>query len=88
MHKSFESIQRAMRRDQPKTPEPMRGTIANTDQPRVSHSEYHNKTILIASFGVFFEDMYEPWNLAAFLGPVLRADEPFPTHLSCTKKWP
>ena len=32
-----------MRRDQPKTPEPMRGTLPNTDQPRIPHSEYrHN----------------------------------------------
>ena len=31
-----------MRRDQPKTPEPMRSTLANTDQPRISHSGYHH----------------------------------------------
>ena len=42
MHTSFESIQRAMRIDQPKTPEPMRGTLLNTDQTRMPHSEYHH----------------------------------------------
>ena len=31
-----------MRRDQPKTPEPMRGTLPNTDQPRIPNSEYHH----------------------------------------------
>ena len=35
MHKSFESILRAMRRDQPKTPEPIRSTLPITDQPRI-----------------------------------------------------
>ena len=29
-----------MRRDQSKTPEPMRGTLPNTDQQRIPHSEY------------------------------------------------
>ena len=38
--KAFESIQRAMRRDQSKTPEPMRSTLPNTDKPRIPHSEY------------------------------------------------
>ena len=38
---SVESIQRAMKRDQPKTPEPMRSTPPNTDQPCIPHSEYH-----------------------------------------------
>ena len=42
MHKSLESIQRAMRRDQPKTPEHTRGTLPNTDQPRIPHPEYHH----------------------------------------------
>ena len=37
---SFEPSQRANRRDQPKTPDPMRGTLPNTDQPRIPHSEY------------------------------------------------
>ena len=32
-----------MRRDQPKTPEPMKSTLPNTDQPRILHSEYHYK---------------------------------------------
>ena len=45
MHKSFESIQRAMRRDRPKTPEPMRGTLPNTDQPRIPNSEYHHSAL-------------------------------------------
>ena len=44
MHnKSFEPSQRAMRRDQPKTPGPMRGTLPNTDQPRIPHSEYYHR---------------------------------------------
>ena len=42
MYRRFESIQRAMRRDEPKTPEPMRSTLPNTDQPRIPPSEYHN----------------------------------------------
>ena len=41
MHKPFESIERAMRRDQTRAPEPMRSTLPNTDQPRIPHSEYH-----------------------------------------------
>ena len=41
---AFESIQRAMRRDQSRAPEPMRSTLPNTDQPRIPHSEYHHKT--------------------------------------------
>ena len=35
-------MQRAMRRDQPKTPEPMRSTLPDTDQPRIPHSEYYS----------------------------------------------
>ena len=31
-----------MRRDQLKTPEPMRSTLPNTDQPRIPYSEYHH----------------------------------------------
>ena len=45
MHKNVKSIKRAMGRDQPKTPEPMRSTLPNTgDQPRIPHSEYHGFT--------------------------------------------
>ena len=41
--RKLEPSQRAMRRDQPKTPEPMRGTLPNTDQPRIPHLDYgHN----------------------------------------------
>ena len=32
---SLESIQRAMRRDQTRAPEPMRSTLPDTDQPRI-----------------------------------------------------
>ena len=35
-----------MRRDQPKTPEPMRSALFNIDQPRIPHSEYHYKALL------------------------------------------
>ena len=36
-----ECIQRAMRGDETKSPEPMRNTLPNNDQPRIPHSEYH-----------------------------------------------
>ena len=36
---SFGPIQRAYS-EPTKTPEPMRGTLPNTDQPRIPHSEY------------------------------------------------
>ena len=31
-------------RDQSKTPEPMRGTLPNNDQPRIPHSEHHHRS--------------------------------------------
>ena len=52
---SFESIQRAMRRDRPKTPEPMRGTVPNTDQPRIIHSEYLSQTSPDVFFFLFLD---------------------------------
>ena len=33
-----------MSRDRPKTPEPTRGKLPNTDQPRIPHSEYLSHT--------------------------------------------
>ena len=47
----MQSIRQVMRRDQPRTPEAMRSTLPNTDQPRISHSEYHHrKAKSIAAF--------------------------------------
>ena len=48
--KAFEPVQRAMRRDQPKTPEPMRSMLPNTDQPRIPHSEYHYTATILHHF--------------------------------------
>ena len=36
-----------MRRHQPKTPEPMRSTLRNTDQLRTPHSEYHQNRLRV-----------------------------------------
>ena len=49
MEGNDESIQQAIWRDQPKKPEPMRGTLPNTDQPRIPHSEYLNMSSTFAA---------------------------------------
>ena len=50
---AFESIQRAMGRDQTRAPKFMRSTLPNTDQPRIPNSEYHYTYI-----GCLYEQIY------------------------------